>query len=60
VQPDQLDQRADVRLRRAQLERAPVGPQALRQAGQVDHQRRVGEAQLRQIDDDVAGGAEGR
>lgn len=55
MQSHQLDQLADVRLRVAERQRAAVGPQALREAGQVDHQRRVREAQLGQVDDDVAG-----
>ena len=54
VQADELDQLADVRLRMAQRERAAVRAQSLRQAGQIDHQRRVGEPQLGQIDAYVA------
>ena len=45
----------DVRLRMAQPEGHPVGAQAAREARQVDHQRRVREVQLGQVDDDVAG-----
>ena len=54
VQPDQLDQRADVRLRPAEPQGPALGPQALCQAGEVDHHRRVGEPQVGEIDDHVA------
>ena len=53
VQPDHLDQRPDLRLRPAQEDRAAALAQAPREHRQVDHQRRVGEHQLTQIDHDV-------
>jgi hypothetical protein len=37
-----------------QRERHAVRAQALRQAGEIDHQRGIGEAQLGEVDDDVA------
>jgi metal-sulfur cluster biosynthetic enzyme len=55
VQPDRFDQRPDVRLRMRQPERLPLRAQALREAGEVDHQRRVGEAEIREVDDHVTG-----
>jgi hypothetical protein len=56
VQPDGLDQRSDVRLGAAQPQHAPLRAQALGEAREVDHQRRVGEVQLREVDDHVARG----
>ncbi len=58
MQPHELDQLADVGLRMAQRERSPMSPQPLRQAGEVDHQRRIREVQLGHVDDHVAGRAE--
>ena len=46
VQSDQLDQAADMRLGAAEAQGPPAHPQTLRDHRQVDHQRRVGEAQL--------------
>ena len=40
--------------------RAALRAQALREAREVDHQRRVGEAQLREVDDHVARRLQGR
>ena len=54
VEPDEPDQRPHLRLRRPQQQRAPLGAEALGEHGEVDHQRRVGEAQLGQIHADVA------
>ena len=59
VQAHQLDQPAHVRLRVAQPERAAVRAQPLRQHGEVDHQRGIREAQLRHVDDHVAGRPQG-
>jgi metal-sulfur cluster biosynthetic enzyme len=59
VQADGLDQGADVGLRVGEPQGHPLGAQPLGQAGEVDHQRRVGEAQLGEVDDDVSGGGEG-
>jgi metal-sulfur cluster biosynthetic enzyme len=60
VQADGLDQEADVRLRVREPERLSLRAQALGEAREIDHQRRVGEAQPGEVDDDVAGGGEGR
>ena len=60
MQPDRLDQRADVRLRMREPERHAVRPQSLREARQVDHQRRVRERQLAQIHDYVTRRVQGR
>jgi hypothetical protein len=54
VQADHLDQPADLRLRAADPQLALVRAQPLREARQVDHQRGVREAQLGEVDDDVA------
>jgi hypothetical protein len=59
VEPDGLDQAADVRLRPREPQRAAVRAQALREAGEVDDHRRVGERELRQVDDDVAARPQG-
>ena len=56
MQADGLDQRADVRLRAVEPQRAALRPQALGEAGEVDHQRRVREPQLGEVDDHVARG----
>ena len=45
VQADGLDQRADVRLRMREPQRHAARAQPLREARQVDHQRRIGERQ---------------
>lgn len=57
VQTDELDQRRDLRLGVAQQDRAPVGPQAPGDHGEIEHQRRIRKVQLAQIDDDVRLGA---
>jgi len=44
-----------VRLRAGEPKRAALRPQALGEAGEVDDHRRVGELQLGEVDDDVAG-----
>jgi metal-sulfur cluster biosynthetic enzyme len=53
VQPDDLDQRLDLWLRALQEDRAPVGSEAPREHRQVEHQRRIGEHQLGEVDNDV-------
>jgi hypothetical protein len=53
VQPDELDQGHDLRLRAAEADGAAAYPEAAGQNGQVDHQRRVGEGELREVDDHV-------
>ena len=60
VQADGLYQRADVRLRMREPQRLPLRAQPLREAREIDHQRRVREAQAREVDDHVAGRGEGR
>jgi hypothetical protein len=47
-----------VRLRAVEPQRAALGPQALGEAGEIDHQRRVREPQLREVDDHVARGSQ--
>ena len=53
VQPDRLDQRLDLRLRSAEHDRAAVDAQPAGEHGEVDHQRRIGEYELGQVDSDV-------
>jgi hypothetical protein len=59
VEADELDQRPDLRLGAAQPDAAPVHAQAPRHHDQVEHERRVGEDQLRQVDAHVLLGADG-
>jgi hypothetical protein len=59
VEPDGLDQPADVRLRPREPQRAAMRAQALGETGEVDDHRRVGERQLGQVDDDVAARPQG-
>src|SRR4051794_29748339 len=54
VQSHQLDQRADLGLRPPQAHGAPLRAQPLREHRQVDHQRRIGAPQLREVDEHVA------
>ena len=56
MEPDRLDQRADVGLRAAEPQSAALRAQALCETCEVDHQRRVGEAELGEVDDHVARG----
>ena len=58
MQPDGLDQPPDVGLCAGEPERAVLRPEPLGEAGEVDDDRGVREAQLGEIDDDVAGGAQ--
>jgi hypothetical protein len=53
VDPDDLDQRLDLRLGAAEHDRAAVCPQAPGEQCQVDHQRRVRERQFGQVNDHV-------
>jgi hypothetical protein len=53
VQAEELDQSPDLGLGAAQEDGAAVGTQTPGQHGQVEHQRRVGEDQSREVDDDV-------
>ncbi len=59
MQPDHLDQRPDLRLRIAQKNRAPTLAKPAGQHRQIDHQRRVGEHELAQIDHHVGVGTDG-
>jgi hypothetical protein len=56
VEPDQLDQRVDLRLGAAQADLAPLRPQTTREHREVDHQRRIGERELAQVDDHISFG----
>jgi len=58
MQPDELDQRQDLRLGAAQQDRAPATPDPPGEHRQVEHQRRVGEHQLAEVDADIRLGAE--
>jgi hypothetical protein len=53
IEPEQLDQGADLGLGAAHTDRPAVRPQPPSQEGEVEHQRGVGEYQLGEIDDDV-------
>jgi metal-sulfur cluster biosynthetic enzyme len=53
VQPDRLDQPADVRWRPREPQRALLRAQPLGEAREVDDHRRVGEAEVGEVDDDV-------
>lgn len=57
MQTDELDQRPDLRLGAAEQYGAPVGTEPARQHRQVEHQRRVGEGKLAEVDDHVGLGA---
>jgi metal-sulfur cluster biosynthetic enzyme len=56
VEPDDLDEPPDGRLRTAQPQRHAAHPQALRKTREVDHQRRIGEVELAEVHDHVARG----
>ena len=53
MQAHQLDQRLDVRLRATQAKLAPPQSQPACENGEVEHQRRVREAELGEVDDHV-------
>jgi hypothetical protein len=53
VKADELDQRPDLRLRASQQDRASASAKAACKHSQVEHQRRVGEHQVAQVDDDI-------
>jgi hypothetical protein len=53
MEPEHLDQGADLGLGAAHTDRPAVCPQPPSQEGEVEHQRGVGEHQLGEIDDDV-------
>jgi hypothetical protein len=50
---DDLDQGPDLRLGAPQQQNATTRPQPASEQREVDHQRHIGEAQLREVDDDV-------
>jgi hypothetical protein len=54
-----LDQLEDLRLRVTQTQRAPARAQPPGDHREVEHQRRVGEHELREVDDDIALGSDG-
>ena len=58
VQSHPFDEELHLRLRAAQPQRSPTAAQALGEHGQIEHQRRIRRPQLRQVDDDIASGAE--
>ena len=57
VQTDDLDQGSDLGLGAAQSEGSPVSTKAAGQHREVEHQRRVSERQLTEIDDHIGLGA---
>jgi hypothetical protein len=54
VQPDDLDDAPDLRLRAADAQQLPGPAQAPRDDREVQQERAVGERQLAQVDDEVA------
>jgi metal-sulfur cluster biosynthetic enzyme len=58
MQAHQLDQLEDLRLRAAEAKRAATGPEPPRDHRQIKHQRRVGEHELGEVDDDVVLGCD--
>jgi len=58
IEPHQLDQSLDLWLGPAQHQRPTSTPQAPGEHRQIDHQRRVGEGQLAEVDDHVVLGRE--
>jgi metal-sulfur cluster biosynthetic enzyme len=58
MQPDGFDQRADLGLGTAQQKDHALHTQATRQDREIEHQRRVGEHQLGEVDHDVTLGAD--
>jgi hypothetical protein len=53
MQSDGVDQAEDLRLRRAQANRPAADPEAPGEHGQVEHDRRIGEDEFAEVDDDV-------
>jgi hypothetical protein len=58
MQADGFDQRADLRLGAAEQKDHALDTQATRQDREIEHQRRVSEHQLGEVDHDVALGAD--
>jgi hypothetical protein len=56
---DDLDEPGDRRLRRAQAQGRPAAAQAAGEHGQIDHERRIGQAEAAEVDHDVFAGSEG-
>jgi hypothetical protein len=59
VQAKGLNQRPDLRLGALEQDRLPVSAQAPRHHGEIEHQRRIREHQVAQVDDDVRLGPNG-
>jgi hypothetical protein len=58
MQADVFDQHGDVRLRAAQRQLAPGLAQPPRDHREVEHERRIGERELGQVDEHVPGRAQ--
>jgi hypothetical protein len=56
---DEVDEPGDLRLRLAQPEHPAAAAQPAGEHGQVDHERRIGEAEAAEFDHDVFAGSEG-
>jgi hypothetical protein len=59
MEPEHLDQGADLGLGAADTDRPAVRSQPASQEGEVEHQRGIGEHQLGEIDDDIGLRADG-
>jgi hypothetical protein len=59
MQPDELDQRPDLRLSPAEENGLPMGAEAPREHCEIHHQRCVREHEFGEVDDNVRLGAEG-
>jgi hypothetical protein len=53
VESHHLDERLDLRLRAAEEQRAPADAEPAGEHGEIEHQRRVSENELGEVDDDV-------
>jgi hypothetical protein len=58
MQTRDLDQHPDLRLRAPEQQRLPANTQAPGNHRKVEHQRRVGEHKLAEVDDDIGLGAD--
>ena len=54
MEPDELDQPLDLRLRAAQEQHAPPSSKPAGEHRQVEHQRGVGEHEIAEVDDQVS------
>jgi hypothetical protein len=59
VQPHELDQRPDLRLRAPQANRASLGAQTAGEHRKIKHQRHISENEVTQVDDHVGLRADG-